>query len=73
MLAITHYSRLLEELRPDLVHILVRGTIERPAAPSWPTSSRRPATPPFAPEQAVGLPMRAAKSAPADPFADPLA
>ena len=27
MLAITHYSRLLNELRPDHVHILVKGQI----------------------------------------------
>ena len=27
VLAITHYNRLLEELRPDFVHILVRGRI----------------------------------------------
>ena len=25
MLAITHYARLLSELRPDVVHVLVRG------------------------------------------------
>ena len=27
MLAITHYNRLLEVLRPDRVHILVKGRI----------------------------------------------
>ena len=27
MLAITHYSRLLNELRPDHIHILVKGQI----------------------------------------------
>ena len=27
MLAITHYSRLLHELRPDVVHVLVKGRI----------------------------------------------
>lgn len=27
VLAITHYSRLFEELRPDMVHILVRGRV----------------------------------------------
>jgi len=29
VLAITHYSRLLHELRPDKVHVLIRGRIER--------------------------------------------
>ena len=42
VLAITHYSRLLHELRPDHVHVLARGRDPAPAAaPSWPTSSRR--------------------------------
>ena len=27
VLAITHYSRLLEELKPDVVHVLVKGRI----------------------------------------------
>ena len=46
VLAITHYNRLLAELRPDRVHILVRAASSPPAAPSWPTSWRPPATPP---------------------------
>ncbi len=29
VLAITHYSRLLHELRPDHVHVLIQGRIER--------------------------------------------
>jgi Fe-S cluster assembly ATP-binding protein len=33
VLAITHYNRLLEELRPDLVHILVRGRIVETGGP----------------------------------------
>ena len=46
VLAITHYNRLLDELRPDHVHILVEGPHRRrAAAPSWPTSSRSTATP----------------------------
>ena len=44
VLAITHYARLLDELRPDVVHVLMGGRVVRPAAPSWPQSSRRPAT-----------------------------
>ena len=33
MLAITHYNRLLTELRPDRVHILVRGQIVAAGGP----------------------------------------
>jgi len=33
VLAITHYNRLLHELRPDRVHVLVRGRIERSGGP----------------------------------------
>jgi len=33
VLAITHYSRLLHELRPDHVHVLIRGRIERSGGP----------------------------------------
>ena len=33
VLAITHYRRLLTELRPDRVHVLVGGRIERSGGP----------------------------------------
>ena len=33
VLAITHYRRLLEELRPDHVHVLVNGRIQRSGGP----------------------------------------
>ena len=33
MLAITHYSRLLQELKPDVVHILARGRIQATGGP----------------------------------------
>ena len=32
-LVITHYSRLLEELKPDVVHILVKGRIVESGGP----------------------------------------
>ena len=44
VLAITHYARLLSELPPDRVHVLMGGQSSPAAAPSSPTSSRRPAT-----------------------------
>ena len=33
MLAITHYNRLLHELKPDRVHILVQGRIVASGGP----------------------------------------
>ena len=33
VLAITHYRRLFTELRPDVVHVLVAGRIERSGGP----------------------------------------
>jgi Fe-S cluster assembly ATP-binding protein len=33
VLAITHYSRLLHELRPDRVHVLARGAIQKSGGP----------------------------------------
>jgi len=33
VLAITHYSRLLHELRPDRVHVLVKGHIRNSGGP----------------------------------------
>ena len=70
VLAITHYSRLLTELRPDVVHVLSRGRIVATGGPEladeleqtgygvWDADAEEPA--------GVGLgPM------PPDPFADP--
>lgn len=67
VLAITHYTRLLEELKPDVVHILVKGRIVASGGPemadalettgyaAWITDEDEPA------------------AAPPDPFADPFA
>ena len=33
VLVITHYSRLLEELRPDVVHVLAKGVIVATGGP----------------------------------------
>jgi Fe-S cluster assembly ATP-binding protein len=74
VLAITHYSRLLTELRPDVVHIMVRGQIRDTGGPElaerldvegyagWFTAEDRAAVAPAATPAAA-----------ADPFADPLA
>ena len=44
VLAITHYARVLSELRPDRVHVMLDGRIARSGAASSPTSSKRRAT-----------------------------
>ncbi|GAC1597881.1 MAG: Fe-S cluster assembly ATPase SufC [Acidimicrobiales bacterium] len=66
VLAITHYSRLLRELRPDVVHVLSQGRIVETAGPELVDELEisgyaryDPATVPDA--------------MPADPFADPFA
>ena len=43
-LIITHYTRILNYVKPDFVHILIDGRIVREGGPSSPTSSRRRAT-----------------------------
>ncbi len=45
VLAITHYSRLLKELKPDRVHILVGAASSRAAVPIWLHGSSPTATP----------------------------
>ena len=44
VLAITHYARLLAELRPDRVHVFLAGRIVKSGGPSSPTSWSAPAT-----------------------------
>jgi Fe-S cluster assembly ATP-binding protein len=77
VLAITHYSRLLTELHPDVIHIMVRGEIrdsggpdlagrlERDGYAAWFTDADR-----VSPATSDGPP---AADPLADPFADPLA
>jgi Fe-S cluster assembly ATP-binding protein len=63
VLAITHYSRLLRELRPDVVHVLAHGRIVETGGPELADELERTGYAGFEDESA---------SAPADPFADPL-
>jgi Fe-S cluster assembly ATP-binding protein len=67
VLAITHYNRLLHELRADHVHVLSQGVIQRSGGPELALELERTgyATEPEAPADAA--PGRD------DPFADPLA
>ncbi len=62
VLAITHYTRLLTELRPDVVHVLSRGQIVTTGGPELADELERTG---YAAYEEPGAP-------PADPFADPL-
>ena len=44
VLIITHYTRILRYITPDVVHVMFEGRIARRAARSWPSTSRRTAT-----------------------------
>ncbi|MFT3853877.1 MAG: Fe-S cluster assembly ATPase SufC [Ilumatobacteraceae bacterium] len=52
VLAITHYNRLLEELRPDFVHILVKGRIVAEGGPELADELERDGYAAFATEEA---------------------
>ena len=70
VLAITHYARLLTELRADRVHVLMGGPRRRPAAvPSSPTSSSSVGYEGLAAELGVETLAVEAPAEP-DPFAD---
>ncbi|MDP1818263.1 MAG: Fe-S cluster assembly ATPase SufC [Acidimicrobiales bacterium] len=75
VLAITHYNRLLHELRADHVHVLARGAIQRSGGPDLALELETTGYAAFG----VDEPARAdaagrADGGPlADPFADPLA
>ena len=64
VLAITHYSRLLHELRADHVHVLSDGVIQRSGGPELAEELER---------TGYGVEEPAAPTAAADPFADPFA
>jgi Fe-S cluster assembly ATP-binding protein len=68
-LVITHYSRLLVELRPDVVHVLAKGRIVKTGGPELVDELERDGYAAFAPEEPLVVP--AARSL--DPFADPFA
>ncbi len=70
VLAITHYSRLLHELRPDHVHVLARGVIQKTGGPELATELESTGYAAFGEDQPVAASNGAAAG---DPFADPLA
>jgi Fe-S cluster assembly ATP-binding protein len=77
VLAITHYTRLLSELRPDFTHVLSRGRIVASGGPELAQELERTGyagwveeeDPPTAEAAGAEIPGRNA----GDPFADPLA
>jgi Fe-S cluster assembly ATP-binding protein len=80
VLAITHYNRLLRELRADRIHILIRGRIVTSGGPELATELERDGYAQFSPDGALdeaggsgahgGQPRTDPFS---DPFADPAA
>jgi Fe-S cluster assembly ATP-binding protein len=72
VLAITHYSRLLHELRPDRVHILVRGEIVRSGGPELAQELEASGYAEFTGAADGEDGAGPAKPPAGDPFADPL-
>jgi len=69
VLAITHYTRLLEELKPDAVHILVKGRIVESGGPEMADALETTGYAAWVTEdESADAPLAAA-----DPFADPFA
>ncbi len=73
VLAITHYNRLLQELKPDVVHILARGRIQATGGPELAAELEQTGYAEWAGEEdELALPAVGADPL-ADPFADPFA
>lgn len=70
VLAITHYNRLLHELRADRIHILVKGRIVESGGPELAEVLEADGYARFTPAESVA---GAQPSAAEDPFADPFA
>ena len=70
VLAITHYNRLLHVLKPDVIHVLVKGRIVASGGPELAEELERTGYVAYGEDEAAAAegigPM------PADPFADPL-
>jgi Fe-S cluster assembly ATP-binding protein len=70
VLVITHYSRMLRELRPDVVSVLRRGRIVTTGGPDLADELERNGYAGYEDEDGA---REAQTAVPADPFADPLA
>jgi Fe-S cluster assembly ATP-binding protein len=70
VLAITHYARLLTELQPDHVHILMGGRVVRSGGPELAQQLEQTGYEGIAAELGIDE-LTVAKPEEADPFADP--
>ena len=70
VLAITHYARLLEELRPDVVHVLMGGRVVQTGGPELAQQLEETGYEGLATE--LGVEPTVTPGSPTDPFADPL-
>ena len=70
VLAITHYSRLLHELRPDVVHVLAKGRIQTTGGPELAAQLEETGYAEWTDDEPAA---RAEPVRTLDPFADPFA
>lgn len=73
VLAITHYTRLLRELKPDVVHILARGRIVKTGGPELADELEEDGYAAYLPDGEPEASGASAADPLADPFADPFA
>src|SRR3954453_20046986 len=73
VLAITHYSRLLHELKPDVVHVLAKGPIQTTGGPELAAALEETGYAEWTDDDAESAKAPASSSAGDDPFADPFA
>jgi Fe-S cluster assembly ATP-binding protein len=71
VLAITHYARVLSELRADRVHVLMAGRIVASGGPELADKLEETGYEGLAAELGVETPVDENAEVPADPFADP--
>jgi len=71
VLAITHYSRLLTELRPDVVHVLSQGRIQATGGPELADELEQTGYAGYLEDEPAVDPST--KPRELDPFADPFA
>ena len=71
VLAITHYARLLTELRPDRVHVLMAGRVIGSGGPELADQLEAEGYEGVARSFGVEAELAAVPAVPADPFADP--
>jgi Fe-S cluster assembly ATP-binding protein len=71
VLAITHYARLLTELRPDVVHVFMAGQVITSGGPELADELEKTGYEGLAERLGIELAAALPVATPADPFADP--